>query len=185
MKEEIVYTIEPIGEQSILIRRDFNARTEGEVGSREKKIKRQTENKEVFIENGWDVLNGNKEGDEEGKNTRVGLEERESNNNTEETDKEKTKTVDKNIWDKEAISAFIYKMENEKDIKRVQEKCLKWIIGLDRETHGYIIREKTKRANFRFEKSRIRLTNVHDLLFTCLPTWWTCFYRMPKNCSLH
>lgn len=50
--------------------------------------------------------------------------------------------------------AEIWGWKEEEEIERVQEKYLKWILGLDRETPGYIVREELKRNKLRVETGK-------------------------------
>jgi hypothetical protein len=44
---------------------------------------------------------------------------------------------------------------------RVQEKYLRWVLGVDRETQGYIVREECKRSRLRVTSGK-RGANFED-----------------------
>jgi hypothetical protein len=45
-------------------------------------------------------------------------------------------------------------MERARRVGRVQGKYLKWVLGVDRETPGYIVMEETKRDGIRIEAGK-------------------------------
>jgi hypothetical protein len=49
--------------------------------------------------------------------------------------------------------AEIWRWRKQEDVERVEEKYLRWLLGVDRETPGYIVRKKCKR-------NRMRVTNT-------------------------
>jgi hypothetical protein len=42
----------------------------------------------------------------------------------------------------------------EQEVERVQEKYLRWVLGVDRETPGYIVREECKRSKLRVKAGK-------------------------------
>jgi hypothetical protein len=45
--------------------------------------------------------------------------------------------------------AEIWGWKDQEEVERVQEKYLRWVLGVDRETPGYIVREECKRSKLR------------------------------------
>jgi hypothetical protein len=45
--------------------------------------------------------------------------------------------------------AEIWEWKEQEQVERVQEKYLRWVLGVDRETPGYIVREECKRSKLR------------------------------------
>lgn len=59
--------------------------------------------------------------------------------------------------------AEIWGWKEYEEIERVQEKYLRWILGVDMNTPGYIVREETKREKLRVEAGR-RAVKFEDLM---------------------
>jgi hypothetical protein len=53
--------------------------------------------------------------------------------------------------------AEIWEWKEQEEVERVQEKYLRWVLGVDRETPGYIMREECKRS-----KLRVRAAKFED-----------------------
>ncbi|KAH0812552.1 hypothetical protein GEV33_010238 [Tenebrio molitor] len=50
--------------------------------------------------------------------------------------------------------AEIWGWKEQKEVERVQEKYLRWVLGVDRETPGYIVREECKRSKLRVKAGK-------------------------------
>jgi hypothetical protein len=57
--------------------------------------------------------------------------------------------------------AEIWGWKEQEEVERVQEKYLRWVLGVDRETPGYIVREECKRSKPRV-KARKRAAKFED-----------------------
>jgi hypothetical protein len=57
--------------------------------------------------------------------------------------------------------AEIWGWKEQKEVERVQEKYLRWVVGVARETPGYIVREECKRNKLRV-KARKRAEKFED-----------------------
>ena len=59
--------------------------------------------------------------------------------------------------------AEIWGWKEYEEVEKVQEKYLKWILGLDKETPGYIVREETKRKKMRIDLGK-KAVKYEDLM---------------------
>ncbi|XP_068912463.1 golgin subfamily A member 6-like protein 6 [Tenebrio molitor] len=50
--------------------------------------------------------------------------------------------------------AEIWRWKEQEEVERVQEKYLRWVLGVDRETPGYIVREECKRSKLRVKAEK-------------------------------
>jgi hypothetical protein len=50
--------------------------------------------------------------------------------------------------------AEIWGWKEQEEVERVQEKYLRWVLGVDRETPGYIVREECKRSKLRVKAGK-------------------------------
>jgi hypothetical protein len=48
----------------------------------------------------------------------------------------------------------IWGWKEQEEVKRVQVKYLRWVLGVDRETPGYIVREECKRSKLRVKAGK-------------------------------
>jgi hypothetical protein len=49
----------------------------------------------------------------------------------------------------EVLIFYIWGWKEQEEVERVQEKYLRWMLGVDTETPGYIVREECKRSRLR------------------------------------
>lgn len=56
---------------------------------------------------------------------------------------------DRLVWTVMAYGVEIWGWEEREGMERLEEKYLRWILGVNRQTPGYIIREKLKREKLR------------------------------------
>ncbi|KAH0816889.1 hypothetical protein GEV33_005903 [Tenebrio molitor] len=57
--------------------------------------------------------------------------------------------------------AEIWGWKEQEEVERVQEKYLRWVLGVDRETPGYIVREECKRSKLRVKAGK-RAAKIED-----------------------
>jgi hypothetical protein len=50
--------------------------------------------------------------------------------------------------------AEIWEWKEQEEVERVQEKYLRWVLGADRETPGYIVMEKCKSSKLRVKAGK-------------------------------
>jgi hypothetical protein len=55
----------------------------------------------------------------------------------------------------------IWGWKEQEEVEKVQEKYLKWVLGVDRETAGYIVREECKRNRMRVKAGK-RTAKIED-----------------------
>ncbi|KAJ3635039.1 hypothetical protein MTP99_007976 [Tenebrio molitor] len=49
---------------------------------------------------------------------------------------------------------MMFESMEQEEVERVQEKYLRWVLGVDRETPGYIVREECKRSKLRLKAGK-------------------------------
>jgi hypothetical protein len=54
----------------------------------------------------------------------------------------------------EMYGAEIWGWKKQEEVERVQEKYLRWLAGVDRETPGYVVREECKRNKLRVKAGK-------------------------------
>ncbi|KYN11478.1 hypothetical protein ALC57_16367 [Trachymyrmex cornetzi] len=108
----------------------------------------------IIRERGWAILNGNIKGDEEGNWTYTGgrgeyrREKREYKELCEDW-KRRVWLFDKLIWAMVSYGVEIWGWKERETVESLQERYLRWVLGVERRTPGYLVREELQREKLR------------------------------------